>query len=250
MRLSELEVKAIKNSFDRYFKSGTIYLFGSRVDDTKKGGDIDLYLDLSYTLNSQELLDKKSKFRMALYEKIGEQKIDIVISTDKNKPIEKEALEKGIKLNIEHIKKAKIIKECDKHVQRLEYASKQLQKIFPLSTQAYENLSEQNIQSIDQFLYRFSKLQDTIGEKLIKLLFSQYEENINKYTFIDILNRLEKSDILSVNQWRELRDIRNELSHNYDDNPQESSVLINKIFAKKETLLFIYTNIKNNLNKS
>ena len=28
------------------FHSGDIYLFGGRVDDTKKGADIDLYIDI------------------------------------------------------------------------------------------------------------------------------------------------------------------------------------------------------------
>ena len=44
IRLSEYYVNTIKNKFQEFFKQGEIYLFGSRTDMSKKGGDIDLYL--------------------------------------------------------------------------------------------------------------------------------------------------------------------------------------------------------------
>jgi len=44
MRLTKRYIDVIKESFKNVFETGDIYLFGSRVDDTKKGGDIDLYL--------------------------------------------------------------------------------------------------------------------------------------------------------------------------------------------------------------
>lgn len=98
MRLTQYEIKSIKKAFLETFKDGKIYLFGSRVDDTKKGGDIDLYIDLSGKLNINENVNKKSDFRLKLYDLIGEQKIDVIISKDKNRSIEKEALKNGILL--------------------------------------------------------------------------------------------------------------------------------------------------------
>jgi len=44
MRLTEYEAASIKKAFAQSFEEGKIYLFGSRVDDAKRGGDIDLYL--------------------------------------------------------------------------------------------------------------------------------------------------------------------------------------------------------------
>ena len=46
MRLSQRYIEVIKKYFKEFFQNGEIYLFGSRVDDSKKGGDIDLYLNL------------------------------------------------------------------------------------------------------------------------------------------------------------------------------------------------------------
>lgn len=244
MRLSEYELISIVESFHKHFYTGDIFLFGSRTDDTQKGGDIDLYID---TQDSADLFDKKLHLLGDIKTKLGDQKIDIVIVKDQERAIEKEALEKGIKLDIKALKQQRVINECEKHLKRLRYAKDELKAIFPLTQKKYENLSDEEIQAIDQFIYRFSKLQDTVGEKLIKMVFSLYEENIEKFTFIDILNRLEKSDILTAASWKELRDIRNELSHNYEDESLESTMVLNRVFEKEELLETIYRNIKNAL---
>ncbi|PHQ90988.1 MAG: DNA polymerase subunit beta [Sulfurimonas sp.] len=91
-------MNSIKKTFLDVFKDGKIYLFGSRVDDTKRGGDIDLFIKLSYPLDIKERLHKKSQFRIKLEDKIGEQKIDIVISKDITRHIEREAMEKGVEI--------------------------------------------------------------------------------------------------------------------------------------------------------
>ena len=95
MRLTESEILSIKEVFQNVFKHGEIFLFGSRVDDTKKGGDIDLFI---IQKNKENNLEKKINFLTLLKQKIGDQKIDIIISKDKNRLIEKEALTKGISL--------------------------------------------------------------------------------------------------------------------------------------------------------
>ena len=92
MRLTNFEINSIKQTFNKVFNNGQIYLFGSRVDDLKRGGDIDLYIDLDLQISTKVMIDLKSKFRVMLYDIIGEQKIDIVISKDKNRSIEKEIL--------------------------------------------------------------------------------------------------------------------------------------------------------------
>lgn len=56
-------------------------LFGSRADDNKRGGDIDLYIETSEKAN---LLDKKVKLLVRLNRELGEQKIDVVINNFSN----------------------------------------------------------------------------------------------------------------------------------------------------------------------
>jgi len=93
MRLTEYEIKSIKKAFKECFKDGNIYLFGSRVDDTKLGGDIDLYITEH---NEVDILNKKIQFLVSLKQKIGDQKIDLIISKDKKRIIEQEAIKNGV----------------------------------------------------------------------------------------------------------------------------------------------------------
>jgi len=92
MRLNEKYKNTIKKAFLEIFE-GEIYLFGSRIDDNLKGGDIDLYLVVK-----EYSLKKKLKFLAKIKKVLGEQKIDVVFNKDKNRLIEKEAKQWGIKL--------------------------------------------------------------------------------------------------------------------------------------------------------
>jgi len=71
-----------------------IFLFGSRVNDSLKGGDIDILI-LSDTLT----FDDKLAIKKAIFEKLEEQKIDIIIARDTKDPFVQMAEKKGIKLS-------------------------------------------------------------------------------------------------------------------------------------------------------
>lgn len=93
MRLKDFEQDAIVSTIKSLDINARVYLFGSRVDDTKKGGDIDL-LVMSDSLTS----DDKRAIKIKLYELLGEQKIDIVLAAEDSDPFVKLALETGVKL--------------------------------------------------------------------------------------------------------------------------------------------------------
>lgn len=96
MRLTEFEKNTIIQAFQQYFsEQDQLWLFGSRVDDYKKGSDIDLYIQ---TKESDLKKLYKINFLIAI-EKIGEQKVDIVIGTPRNSlPIHQHAKETGVRL--------------------------------------------------------------------------------------------------------------------------------------------------------
>lgn len=97
MRLTSYEHVAIKKILlENFGQDAKIMLFGSRTDDSKKGGDIDLYVETKIA-DINEIYDKKSSAVIELYDKIGEQKIDLIVhrNGDDFTPIEKIALETG-----------------------------------------------------------------------------------------------------------------------------------------------------------
>lgn len=98
MRLTVEEKETIKRVFHHVFGKGKVLLFGSRVDDTRKGGDIDLYLLPAGKMDGAGLFEKKIAFLTEIAMELGERKIDVVLPKDKNRPIEQEALQTGIEL--------------------------------------------------------------------------------------------------------------------------------------------------------
>ncbi len=147
------------------------------------------------------------------------------------------------------IYKQKIIdnlKECNKHLLRLENAFEILNNKyqFPLNNNNFKNIIN-NIEYLaysDQIIYRFSKLQDSMEAKLFKAVLFYHGENINK-PFLDILNQLESINIVNVDDWFEIRDLRNEIAHDYDDNDEIAMNILNKIYKLKNDLKNILDSI-------
>ncbi len=80
MRLSESQRSAIADSIKQQIKSPyQLFLYGSRADDTQKGGDIDLLLLLEKQSDVARAQREKYKILSNIKSKIGEQKIDLVI---------------------------------------------------------------------------------------------------------------------------------------------------------------------------
>ncbi|MEY3808070.1 MAG: hypothetical protein RI893_1046 [Pseudomonadota bacterium] len=140
-------------------------------------------------------------------------------------------------MNIEKIKLDKIIFECHKHVDRMNKAYQKLMPYFPLTKERYKAFDDDKASYLDQYLYRFSKLQDSIGQKLFKTVLAYKKEEVSNKSFIDIINRLEQLEyVRDVDSWFMLRDTRNQLAHDYEDDVEELVAIINKIFDRKELL--------------
>ena len=71
-----------------------------------------------------------------------------------------------------------------------------------------------------------------MGAKLFKSVLLYEGENVNK-PFLDILNRLEVIDVISVDEWFEIRDLRNEIAHDYEDNDEIAINILNTIYKLK-----------------
>ncbi len=78
LRLKEFEIQAIRQCFVNCFLvNDSLWVFGSRVDLQKRGGDIDLYIETN--MNAEKAYKAKMDFLHAVCDRIGDQKIDIVV---------------------------------------------------------------------------------------------------------------------------------------------------------------------------
>lgn len=101
MRLTTAQLDIIRTALTQYFGQTTqAWLFGSRADEQRKGGDIDLYLEPELQ-EPAALIDAKLLCLVALHKQLGERKIDLVIRRADYKeelPIFRIAREQGVQL--------------------------------------------------------------------------------------------------------------------------------------------------------
>lgn len=133
------------------------------------------------------------------------------------------------------------VEECKKHIQRIDVALKFLYPLFPLTEWRLNALSDEQTAVLDQFLYRFAKLQDCIGLRLIPAVYVLLENDTAAHPFIDILNRLEKLGVLtSVNDWQYFRSLRNNIAHAYPERSDDIVNAINTLHASWDRFVMLY----------
>jgi len=93
MRLSRIEKNVILSAIKCIDPHAAVYLFGSRVDNDKTGGDIDILI-CSETIS----LDGKLKIKSEIFKRLDEQKLDLIIRNDMADPFVQMVLENGIRL--------------------------------------------------------------------------------------------------------------------------------------------------------
>lgn len=95
MRLNSNEIKTILQAAREIYGSRMkVYLFGSRLDDTKRGGDIDL---LIRSVGKEQGALARIRLIARLKYLLGERKIDVIGDYEDNEVV-REALEKGVLL--------------------------------------------------------------------------------------------------------------------------------------------------------
>lgn len=135
---------------------------------------------------------------------------------------------------------------CTTHAEHLSWAMTELKHHFPLTPERLEQLSPLDRAIFDQFMVRFSKLQDAMGARLLPAVLELTREQGELNAFIDKLNRLEKiGAIESANEWLQLREMRNQFAHDYLEEPEIQATLLNKAFSLGERMLVILRGVHN-----
>ncbi len=121
---------------------------------------------------------------------------------------------------------SQVSKELEIHFNRIDALLPELQGYMPFKESDFEDIEK--IKTIDSFIYRFTKIQDRMGEKFFPLVLAELYEYKRTMALIDVLYRLEKLELLSSSdRWIEYRKLRNVLTHEYPDNEDEIIEAIN-----------------------
>lgn len=119
--------------------------------------------------------------------------------------------------------------QCERHLHHLTHALTALRPRLPMTAAALATLSDEAVQDWDQFILRFTKLQDTMGSKLYPAVLAHLQEPYDDRPMLDKLNRLERLGYLSsVADWQSLRVIRNGFAHDYPDDDALKAAVLNQ----------------------
>ncbi|WP_456480636.1 hypothetical protein [Nautilia sp.] len=141
--------------------------------------------------------------------------------------------------------------ELQKHLKQLRKNINYLDVFygFPLKDKYIETImSSADIDKLDSIAYRMIKFQDSLG-RAIKLFFALQEEDTESLTMLDLINLAEKKGFsINVEFWREIRSLRNALTHEYIQNASEIAQAINMLKEKLTFFEKILNELKNRSN--
>lgn len=131
--------------------------------------------------------------------------------------------------------------QCRRHLHHLQHALTALQPILPVSAEALPSLDDEVVQDWDQFILRFTKLQDAMGAHLFPAALAYLQEPYDDRPMLDKLHRLEKLGYLgSVERWQELRVIRNRFGHDYPQDDVLRAGYLNQAVAAAHELAALF----------
>ena len=151
---------------------------------------------------------------------------------------------------LSEIKLKQSLDEAFIHLKRINHAGKNIKPFFPLTEDFMNNITDDETEHLDQFVFRFMKLQDCIGNRIFPVLLENLQEDYSGKPFLDILNRLEKLGIIESSYiWQVLRNIRNSLAHEYPENTRENIAALNELFIKMADLYSILRSVTEYISK-
>ncbi len=102
MRLSDDEKRDIARAAAAVLPPGSrVCLFGSRADDAKRGGDVDLLVEMPAFMSTDDIVSLRSLFTAQLYRRMGERRIDVLMTAlgaDDDRLIVTEARRQAVEL--------------------------------------------------------------------------------------------------------------------------------------------------------
>lgn len=140
------------------------------------------------------------------------------------------------------------LRECERHAYHLGRALHLLTPILPMTGEQFASLTDEQIQTLDQFVLRFTKLQDGMGGHLYPAILDYLQEPFEERPMLDKLNRLEKLGyVQNAEMWQNIRSIRNKFAHDYPDDPEKNAALVNIATEAAQSMIGVLAAIEKKL---
>ena len=136
---------------------------------------------------------------------------------------------------------------CRVHEEALRGAIDDL-KQRKLAAADLDALSKEDRRLLDQFAYRYTRLQDDMGAKLIPAALRALGEEVAAMPMLDRLSRMEQLGWLpDAEKWADLRRIRNEFAHDYPETMEEQFERLQLAISSAQTVTGIFNSISHKI---
>lgn len=140
------------------------------------------------------------------------------------------------------------LRECQRNAYHLSRALNLLNPILPMTGEQFASLTDEQIQTLDQFVLRFTKIQDGMGGHLYPAILDYLQEPFEERPMLDKLNRLEKLGyVANAETWQNIRSIRNKFAQDYPDDPEKNAALVNIATDAAQSMISMLTAIEGKL---
>lgn len=136
-------------------------------------------------------------------------------------------------------------RQCMQHLHHMQHALSALVPSLPIKAATLPDLDDEAVQDWDQFILRFTKLQDAMGARLFPAVLAYLQEPYEDRPMLDKLHRLEKLGyVASVEEWHGLRAIRNRFAHDYPQDDALKAAYLNEATAAVPVLQALLARIE------
>ena len=126
--------------------------------------------------------------------------------------------------------------QCELHANVMADAMREIP--WPLRAEQMLQPDVSLLRLVDQFVLRFTKLQDTMGNHVLRQFVIQaFAEPLEDVPFVDVLLTLERQKILTAQAWALQRGVRNALTHEYPEDPLRLVLALNDAQQKALQLI-------------
>jgi hypothetical protein len=126
--------------------------------------------------------------------------------------------------------------QCQRHTDVLRGAMAEMPRSFGAAE--VQSADAALVRTTDQFVLRFIKLQDTLGEHVLRPFAAEVlGEPVADLPLIDVLNRLERFGFLTASGWLRWRALRNSLTHEYPEQPQIRAAVLNEALGAADGMI-------------
>jgi len=138
-------------------------------------------------------------------------------------------------------------KETKKHIELIQESLEVLGPLLPIEN--YEELNQLQRFALNALIFRFSKLQDLLGAKIFRNYLSFNGFSVVDISYFDILREIEKEGIVDIDNWSELRELRNKIAHEYPEEADEMIESINLFIEQSSKLIDIADKLESKYNE-